>query len=276
MYKRCIRLNSDNDARYQGPYLLRNVIYCGRCGCRLSPQTSTHKHYDNGRHYVVRTYRCLARMLKDGPACTASHGSQWVEAMAWEALESHIRTPGLIERLVGEELGRLESDNGSRRMEADLGRAEERRRKVERTAKKLVEAQMETDSPLLTATLRDKLSELDREASELDRQIADIRLRIEAACSYRQSIEATLAILDEIRTRIREGIDDDEEKREIIDILEPRVFAWKDGRERRVRVELPLGSHHVNREACSPASSCPTSGGRRPSPERTRSHAERL
>jgi hypothetical protein len=110
-----------------------------------------------------------------------------------------------LERLVEVELKGLDKEDGTGRVAADLKRAEERRRKIDRTVKQLIDAQAEADSKLLVKALKDKLAELDREADELDRHIAGLRLRIESLSERRRAAEATLGVLDRIRARIQDG-----------------------------------------------------------------------
>jgi DNA invertase Pin-like site-specific DNA recombinase len=221
-------------------FLLRGRIYCGSCGHKLTPQIMQCKAYMTGRRYPARYYRCIAHRRKVAIDCRASHGCGWVEAKAWELLEAKVREPGLLERLFGEELEKLEAEDGTGRMAADLKRAEDRRKKIDRTVKQIIDAQAEADSKLLVKALKEKLGELDRDADELDRHIAGLRLRIEAGGERRRALLGTLAILDSIRDRIAAGINDAGEKREIIEMLDAKVYAWKEGRERHVRVRLPL------------------------------------
>jgi DNA invertase Pin-like site-specific DNA recombinase len=227
-------------------YLLRGVAFCGVCGHRLAPATMQCKAYMTGHRYPARYYRCIAHRRKPEVRCRAAHGSGWVEELAWKVLESYILEPGRLERLVEVELKRLDKEDGTGRVAADLKRAEERRRKIDRTVKQLIDAQAEADSKLLVKALKDKLVELDREADELDRHIAGLRLRIESLGERRRAAEATLGLLDRIRARIQEGINDHEEKREIIEMLEARFDVWRDGDNRRVRVRLPFGVHSAN------------------------------
>jgi DNA invertase Pin-like site-specific DNA recombinase len=227
-------------------FLVRGVIYCGACGHKLTPTVAKCKDWRNGRPYTVRNYRCHAFRRKDPVDCRAILGAQWIETMAWGALEREIMKPGLMERLIGAELKKLETKDGTERMAGDLRRAEERRRKIDRTVKQLIDAQAEADSKLLVKAIKDKLAELDREADDLDCHIASLRLRVEAAGDRRRIVQGMLSVLDPIRDRIRQGIADAEEKREIIDMLEARVYAWLEGGRRRVRVELPVGLHCAN------------------------------
>lgn len=166
--------------------------------------------------------------------------------MAWDLVKDRVLKPGFLER----EMKKIAKDDGSARVRSDLKVAEDRRRKIDKQVKQLIECQMENaESKLLAAALKEKLRGLDAEAEELDRHIADLRDRIEALGQRGRTIDAFLAAIDKIRERARAGLLDQAEKRDIIEMLAARIYAWKEGTTRRVRVELPFGTRCENLES---------------------------
>lgn len=221
-------------------HLLTGAIYCGACKSRMTPVS----HVNWNRHRTakkkrIRAYRCFARRLKGGPDCKEVCGAEWVEAEAWKEIEKKVLQPGFLER----EMSKLAKDDGSSRVRSDLKAAEVRRRKIDKQVKQLVDCQLENaGSKLLATALKEKLQGLDKEAEELDYHIADLRMRIEALGHRGKTIAAFLAGIDELRDRARMGHLDMEEKRTILKAMDARVFAWKDGDFRKVKVELPFGT----------------------------------
>jgi hypothetical protein len=221
--------------------LLSGMIYCGLCGSRMTPQKMRNRHRTKdgyGRPYEVKVYRCFAPRLKNGPDCGRTCSSGWVEELAWSVVVQKILTPGFLER----ELKKVARDDGGDRLRSDLKAAEERRRKIDKQVKQLVDARLEADSKLLASAIKDKLKDLDRMADDIDRHVADLRSRIEALGQRRRLIDGFLGIIGQIRQRARDGLLDREEKRDIFEMLGARAFAWRDGEQRRIRVELPFGA----------------------------------
>lgn len=224
--------------------LLSGLTFCGHCGCRLTPQT-VHKRHKRGEdrygpRYQVKVYRCMSTRLKDGPDCGRTFYGGWVEAAAWAIVAEKILKPGFMER----ESKKLAKNDGGDRLRTDLKSSQERRRKIDKQVKQLIECQLENaDSKVLASALKDKLRDLDRMAEDLDQHIAELSLRIEAAGKQRRIIEIFMASIEQIRERTRNNLMDRLEKQKIFDLLSARVYAWReeDGR-RRVRVEVPIGT----------------------------------
>ncbi len=218
-------------------YLLRGVVFCGECGYRLSPATAKGEMLSNGHRHTWRSYRCFSYKRHPGIHCQTAMGSQWIESQAWRLLEGAILDRGRMERLFEAELKRLELEDGTGGMAADLKRAEDRRKKVEQMVKKLVDSKLEADDVLLIKAYDEKLVDLGREAGELDRHVGAMRIRIEARSERRRVAESTLGLLDNLRDAVRRGISDPEEKRKYIEATGVRFRVWKDGH--RVAFELP-------------------------------------
>jgi hypothetical protein len=256
LFDRANRMMEDRNTKRGRPAksklnLLTGVIYCGECGTRMTPVSQMNSHGPGRARYRVRSYRCFAPRLKEGPRCGQVCGSSWVEELAWRQMEEKVLRPGFLER----ESAKLAKDDGAGRLRADLKAAEDRRRKIERQVKQLLECQMENaESKLLVAALKDKLKTFDAQAEDLDRHIDDLRARIAASGQRARLIEAFMASIERIRDRARRGLLDQQEKRKIIELLSARVYAWKEGSNRKVRVELPFGTSCGNLEtttACS-------------------------
>ena len=99
---------------------------------------------------------------------------------------------------------KIAKDDGSARLLADLKVAEYRRRRIDKQVKQIVECQMENaESKLLATALKEKLRGLDAEAQDLDRHIADLRVRIEALGQRGRTIDAFLAAIEKIRYCVR-------------------------------------------------------------------------
>src|SRR5262249_1517817 len=154
------------------------------------------------------------------PQCGQVCGAGWVEELAWEQVEKKVIKPGFLER----ESARLAKDDGAGRLRADLKASEDRRRKIDRQVKQLLECQMENaDSRLLTAALKDKLRMLDSQAEDLDGHIDDLRARIEASGQRGRLFAAFMAGIEDIRDLARRGLLDDARKRKVIEVLGARV-----------------------------------------------------
>jgi len=67
-------------------------------------------------------------------------------------------------------------------------------------------------------------------------------------------MQAFLDSIGLIRQRARGDMLSDAEKREIIEALDARVYAWSDGENRHVRVELPFGTACGNLDTTSASS----------------------
>jgi DNA invertase Pin-like site-specific DNA recombinase len=228
-------------------YLLRGRIFCGACGERLTPQTVNSRDYRTKKLYgSTRRYRCIAHRRKPEATCKAIYGAIWVESVGWGLLRDYLLEPGRLERLIKQEIAKLESEDGVARIRADLNRAEERRQKVGQMMSRAVDAKLETDDRVKIKLYDEKLESLSQEAGELNKHIAGLRHRIAMWGERRHLVQGTLDVIEQIRERLRTGDPDDGEKREIMDMLDARFFAWKEGPDRRVRVELPLGVHGVN------------------------------
>jgi hypothetical protein len=83
-------------ARKSNPdFLLAGIIWCDRCGTRMSP----------GTRDGIRFYRCggACRNRKAHTGCNAKIGALWVEDKAWRTAVTVILQPGILER----ELARL-------------------------------------------------------------------------------------------------------------------------------------------------------------------------
>jgi hypothetical protein len=104
-----------------------------------------------------------------------------------------------------------------------------------------VDQQVKGVAKAVARALADKLEDLGGEADELDRHLAAMRLRLEDRGSYRDAVAGTLTLLAAIREDVRRGIADPTERRKIIEALGATFHCWKDGPERKCRVELPFG-----------------------------------
>jgi DNA invertase Pin-like site-specific DNA recombinase len=244
LFDRANRMMESGNTRRGRPatnklHLLTGVIYCGRCGTRMTPVSQMNSHGKGTARYRVRSYRCFARRLKDGPRCKQVCGAKWVEEEAWNQIEEQVLKPGFLER----EAVRLAKDDGADRLRADLKAAEDRRRKIDRQVKQLLECQIENaDSKLLTTALKDKLRTLDSQAEDLDRHIEDLRGRIDASGQRGRLLMAFMAGIERVRDRARRGLLGNAEKRDIIEMLAARVYARTEGPDRKVTVQLPWGT----------------------------------
>jgi DNA invertase Pin-like site-specific DNA recombinase len=242
-----LRKNPGRPARDER-FLLRGVLHCGVCGYRLTPVSARKAVLlRSGGRYQWRAYRCFSYRARPEAGCRADLGARWVEEEAWRLLADAILHPGRLERLFDEELRRLEKEDGTGRMAADLKRAEDRRKKVERSVKQLVDDLAEEESRRTREALKEKIASLGREADELDRYIVGLRLKMEARGERRRAAESTLGLLDAMREAVRRGVDDAKERRKFIEATGARFVAWKDGH--RVRLELPVGLCCENSDA---------------------------
>jgi DNA invertase Pin-like site-specific DNA recombinase len=233
-------------------FLLRGVAFCGVCGHRLIPHTVTSRCYRTKRRYKSRTYRCIAYRRHPEITCRAAPGAQWIESRAWRLVEEAILDPGRLERMFEAELKRLDEEDGTARMASDLKRAEDRRKKMDVMMKRLIESKLEADDRVLAKAYDEKLVDLGREAGELDRHIAGLRLRIEAHGERRRAAAGTLTLLGGMREAIERGIDDPKERRDYIDATGITFRVWTAGR--RLEAELPIALHSGSRNASPRAS----------------------
>jgi hypothetical protein len=80
----------------------------------------------------------------------------------------------------------------------------------------------------------------------LDAHIADLRERLDGLAERGRHFDAFLASIETIRMKAAAGALSHADKRDIIELLDSRVYAWTDEAGRHVRVELPLGARCVN------------------------------
>jgi DNA invertase Pin-like site-specific DNA recombinase len=228
-------------------YLLRGRVFCGLCDERLTPQTKCSKDHRTRKPYTYRTYRCITYRRKPESTCKAICGAIWVERIGWDLLRKYLLAPGRLEHLITQEIARLESEDGVARIEADLKRTEERRKKIDQMMSRAIDAKLDSNNHVNMRLYDEKLESLSREASELDKHIAGLHHQIDVRGARRKIVGGTLEIIGEIRQRLRHGDPDDSEKRQIIEMLDARFYAWRDGPDlagdRHVRAELPLGLH---------------------------------
>ena len=195
-----------NEAR---PYLLRGLIYCSVCGCRMSPQS------EHGRSI----YRCSSRD-RLGAACGGKrvNGGN-VEAWAWEQIEAILRDPSTIiaeverRRTAGPDATLSATRETAARMLAKLER--QRERLVRRYAEaenddfpwELVEreiARVESERRSAQQTLTDideRLAEAERsivQLAELRTYFARVGVNLDGAdfVTKRNAVEALIERMD--------------------------------------------------------------------------------
>lgn len=216
---------------HNAEFLLAGMVWCGRegCGCRMSPVR------EKRRGGVNRAYRCSgnrpSRKVMTG--CARNLGANRLEVDAWNKFERLVSDAEFLKQC----LANVRKSDMADTIKADLKLAEDKRKKIDRQVKAMLDAQAETDSKLLLAALKDKLSAMDREAEVLDSQI--VRLRESLAChqesdkafdNFEKMIKSAKKIID------RGGLTL-EDKRQLLDTFGVRVTAWPGGCE--VEVEVP-------------------------------------
>ena len=225
-------------------FLLTGHIYCGKCGHRMSPSESNRK-LPSGNLNVYRKYGCIGntRLASTTENCWAVAHAGKADAKAWSLIVDVLLKPGFLER----EMARLARDNREDQIRADLKAAQDKRRKVDRQVKSLIDAQIDAaGNKLLSRAIKEKADELDRQATELDGQIESLKsLLVPYRDAEQQAVEFA-GVLDRVRELAGNGEIPDEQKRTIVEMLRVKAYATKDD----VYIEVPRGVH-VNSDTAS-------------------------
>ncbi len=207
------------------PYLLRGMLYCSVCGCRM------HSSPEHGR----LTYRCSSRDRLGAPCGGSRVPGADVEAWAWEHIEAILRDPSTIiaeverRRLNGPDVTLLATRETASRMLA----------KLERQRERLVRRYAEAENDTFPWELVEReISRVESERRTAQAALAEIDARIAEQ-------ERSIVQLDEVRTYFdRVGVNlggaDFATKRNAVEALVERIEA--NGREWTLIGSIPTGA----------------------------------
>jgi DNA invertase Pin-like site-specific DNA recombinase len=214
-------------------HLLAGVVFCGRCGARMTPHSNVAARRD-GTGRRCNQYRCFGSRLKESTGCTYVVGAGWVEAAAWGEIEKKLLLPGWLEA----EAARLVEEDSSSLLRSDLATAEARRAEVARKIEELIDLQIEhAGKRAAREAFADRLATLEAQAQDLDAHLADLGDRIALAGSRGAVVADLLRRVEDVRRRARAGLSAGE-KRLVIEALDVDVVVFD---RPRVQVRLPFG-----------------------------------
>jgi site-specific DNA recombinase len=206
------------------PYLLRGMIYCSVCGCRMSPQPEHER----------TVYRCSSRD-RLGAACGAKRvNGAAVEAWAWEQLEAILRNPSIIIA----EVERRRTHGPDATLIATRETAARMLAKLERQRERLVRRYAEADDEFPWELVEREIARVEAERRTAQATLAEIDQRLAEQ-------ERTIVQLDDVRAyveRVGANLDDADfaTKRAAVEALVERIEA--NGREWMLIGSIPTGA----------------------------------
>jgi site-specific DNA recombinase len=204
-------------------FLLSGLVWCGKegCGCRMSPSR------ENRRGSVTRYYRCGGNQpsRRHRTGCVRNLSAVRLEAEVWDRAVKILLAPGVLER----ELKKLKPARQQATIANDIRSAEQRRAALDKRIKAMLDARTETDSKLLLSALATSLAEMDKEAAQLDEQLAKARERMVPLKGALDSLADFSSKLASLRAAAQVGTMTDQEKRKILEAIGARIIAWPGG-----------------------------------------------
>jgi site-specific DNA recombinase len=205
------------------PYLLRGMIYCSVCGCRMSPQP------EHGR----MVYRCTSRDRLGSPCGGKRVPGADVEAWAWSEIEAILRNPSTIIK----EVERLRTAGPDETLTATRETAARMLAKLERQRERLVRRYADADDDSFPWELVEReITRVESERRNAAAGLADIDARLAEQ-------ERSITELDDLRAyvdRVGANLDaaDFDTKRSAVEALVERIDA--NGREWNLTGSIPL------------------------------------
>jgi site-specific DNA recombinase len=232
---------SKNEKR---PYLLRGLIWCGRCGCRMTPKA------DHGRPI----YRCSSHSRTGSPCGGSRIPAGEMEAFVWSDISERLQNP---ER-VAAELERLQAEGPSPVLLEDRETIKKAISKNQGQQQKLARRLSDApDDDTLWTLVQSEIQRLEAERRQLVDTAAELVARIDRAQAARLHIEELTGYLARVGEKLERA--NFEQKRMVLDSLGIRVT----GNGRKWDVEYRRLQPLPDSEAATVSQPRRTSGWRR-------------
>ena len=223
------RLNSPRKTRYE--YLLRRLVVCGECGCKMGCQSHSNKRGDVRYPYYAcnrrpeetgRAEKCKARLVR----------SDWLDEAVWSAVSGWLQKPDILRA----ELNTILSvpDQAGEQLSGEWNRLETAISRFERQETRIVDAYQ-------TGII--EMKELKERKDSLSSGISEAKKRLEELSDVRRihlNAERVLASMEEFAAGLRSGLEtlSFEEKRKVMELLVERIVVK--GKEVTIEHVVPL------------------------------------
>ena len=201
-------------------FLLSGHLWC-HCGYRM---TCEFRHHRNGKS---RAYRCTggAPSRSEPNGCRASMGAAKLEAKVWDRLAARISDKAWLK----EQISQIKKDNREQSIRDDLAALESRKKKLEKSARNLVDTQAEASgSRIMMDALRAKMEEIDKESKSIEASISSLRALLVPYLDIESTLSAMAGTIDRISDHLKSGDVSLEIKRKYVADLDVKVVASKD------------------------------------------------
>jgi len=217
-------------------YLLRGLVFCNKCGCKMYPR----------RTRTLRYYKCGAEFLDSeiakGNKCRMSVLADNLEALIWQNVIRYFEKPELIEF----ELRRARSGNRSGELEVDLEAINAQIEKVQRVSSSIMNRltlAIEDENELLANKFQEDVKVYNAQLKGLRNEAASITAKIEG-------LKNADRVLDRFRdycAQVRAGLSDlsFEAKSEGLWALQLKVFASSKYCNTPMKIQLNTGALFV-------------------------------
>ena len=222
----------------QMPFLLREMIYCGRCGKKM---------YTNFTNRNGRGYRCSARFQnepnfspKSGDTCNTSVSAAYLEERIWASVLTYFARPELIEF----ELRKARQSSKGDDIRGELTELDKQLGKVKRTVDSVMTrltAAIEEGDELLADKFQDDVKMYGRQLKALQVE----RDGLEARLSSLANANNVLTRFKEYCAVVREGLARDlsfEAKAEALRSLGVKVYAMPKRSEQQTKIQINTGA----------------------------------
>lgn len=152
------------------PYLLRGLIYCGKCGRRRVPDETS--------------YRCGSRSTGKGSCGSPSTPMKMIDEWAWQQLTELLASPGLLESAL--QLNPAE-DQDRERLAQRAAELETAIAKATAGQKRLLDSLADAEGEL-AGMVTEKIRKLDAEKRSLKPELDSINRRLSAGTEHREQL----------------------------------------------------------------------------------------
>ena len=223
------RLNSPRKTKYE--YLLRRLVVCGECGCRMGCQSHSNKRGDVRYPYYTcnrrpeetgRAEKCRARLMR----------SDWLDEAVWSAIKGWLQKPDILRA----ELNTILSvpDPAGNQFSREWNRLEAMIGRYERQETRIVDAYQ--TGIIEMKELKDRKESISSRTSEAKKRLEELS----EARKMHLNAEHVLADIEEFAVSLRSGLESlsFEEKRKVMELLVERIVVK--GREVTIEHVVPL------------------------------------